>query len=344
MRQRSPVKLVIFLAFLVLAGICALELAICRAMDPDLYETLITPVSHLYHETRLRVKGVSEKYALWLSEQSDERVVLAAQQRERAEERRAERLAEEEARRERENFRLLRQAERERLRLDREVARKLLEEAQLASDPALTGNLSLADPNITELLVRNGQEYLTGGIQPLYYFNQKDEPWASSLFGRDPISGYGCGPTALAMVISTLRDGAVTPAYVASWGAKAGYAAPGSGAYLSIVEGAAQSAGFPCVSIAGTDAESLVQALRDGGIVVALMGPGHFTAHGHFILLHGVAPGGEILVADPNSRENSLALWDAEVILKELSPSRNDGAPLWLFPQSADEPLPLSSP
>ena len=175
MRQRSPVKLVIFLAFLVLAGICALELAICRAMDPDLYETLITPVSHLYHETRLRVKGVSEKYALWLSEQSDERVVLAAQQREQAEERRAERLAEEEARRERENFRLLRQAERERLRLDREVARKLLEEAQLASDPALTGNLSLADPNITELLVRNGQEYLTGGIQPLYYFNQKDE-------------------------------------------------------------------------------------------------------------------------------------------------------------------------
>ena len=63
------------------------------------------------------------------------------------------------------------------------------------------------------------------------------------------------------------------------------------------------------------------------------MGPGHFTGKGHFILLHGVTLSGGILVADPNSRENSLAVWDQQVIVDELSNSRHDGAPLWLLTQ-----------
>ena len=48
--------------------------------------------------------------------------------------------------------------------------------------------------------------------------------------------------------------------------------------------------------------------------------------------LRGVTLDGRVLVADPNSRERSLAAWDPELILSELSPSRNNGAPLWRFP------------
>ena len=51
----------------------------------------------------------------------------------------------------------------------------------------------------------------------------------------------------------------------------------------------------------------------------------------HFIVLRGVTLTGEVLVADPNSRDRSLALWDAQLILDELSSSRIDGAPLWCF-------------
>ena len=61
------------------------------------------------------------------------------------------------------------------------------------------------------------------------------------------------------------------------------------------------------------------------------MGPGHFTRGGHFILLHGVTLTGELLVADPFSRENSLMTWTPETICAELSPSRFNGSPLWLL-------------
>ena len=64
---------------------------------------------------------------------------------------------------------------------------------------------------------------------------------------------------------------------------------------------------------------------------MALMGKGHFTNGGHFIVLRGVTLDGRILVADPNSRERSLASWDPQLILDELSASRSNGAPLWRF-------------
>ena len=70
---------------------------------------------------------------------------------------------------------------------------------------------------------------------------------------------------------------------------------------------------------------------RQGQLLVALMGPGHFTDGGHFIVLRGVTLTGQVLVADPNSRERSLALWDPQLILDELSDSRSSGAPLWCF-------------
>ena len=117
---------------------------------------------------------------------------------------------------------------------------------------------------------------------------------------------------------------------MAVWAAEAGYCAPGSGSYLSIVSGTARKFGYVCESLPLT-AEALVQAVASGGTAVALMGPGHFTEHGHFILLHGVTESGQLLVADPNSRENSLTLWNPDVILSELSSSRSDGSPLWVI-------------
>ena len=62
---------------------------------------------------------------------------------------------------------------------------------------------------------------------------------------------------------------------------------------------------------------------------MALVSKGHFTRGGHFILLRGTTLSGEILVADPASRDRSLIPWDLSLILDELSPSRHDGAPLW---------------
>lgn len=187
------------------------------------------------------------------------------------------------------------------------------------------------DPEITQFVQRQDNEVLTGGVVELVYFNQGEEPWADALFGRDPISGFGCGPTVMSMVVSTLGTEVVDPAQMAQAAYEEGYCAPGSGSYLSIVEGMAQYFGLGAQSCGEISPEELCQRLATGELMVALMGPGHFTKGGHFIVLRGVTLTGQVLVADPNSRERSLALWEPQLILDELSASRTSGAPLWSF-------------
>ena len=187
------------------------------------------------------------------------------------------------------------------------------------------------DPQATEFALRRGREVLTGGVVELVYFNQGEEPWADELFGPDPIRGFGCGPTAMSMVVSSLTEDVVDPGQMAQLAYEEGYCAPGSGSYLSIVPGLARTFGLTAQSCGELSADELCRMLASGQLLVALMGPGHFTSGGHFIVLRGVTLTGEVLVADPNSRERSLALWDPQLILDELSASRSSGAPLWSF-------------
>ena len=201
--------------------------------------------------------------------------------------------------------------------------------SQLAGDPAISEAPPMEDANLTEVAVRADREILTGGTVALTYYNQGEEPWASRPFGPDPISGYGCGPTALSMLVSSLTDQDINPEEMAAWAYEHGYCAPGSGSYLSIVEGVSQAYGLSAESVPDLSPGELRQDLSSGHIFVALMGSVHFTSSGHFILLRGVTLDGKILVADPNSRERSLAAWDPEVILAELAQCRSYGAPLW---------------
>lgn len=207
-----------------------------------------------------------------------------------------------------------------------------VEEPQVAGGPAIVDDRFIADPTLTEFVSAESGEILTGGNVPIVYYNQADEAWASLPFGKDPIGKYGCGPTTLSMAISSCTDQGANPAEMAAWAADSGYWAPRSGSYLSIIPGAAREFGLNCRSLQNCTAEELTQDLAaGGGVVVALMGPGHFTKSGHFILLHGVTLDGKILVADPNSRANSLTPWDPQIILDELSTSTSSGAPLWLL-------------
>jgi len=204
-----------------------------------------------------------------------------------------------------------------------------LPEVQEAGEPAIETETEPEPPAVTELRTDDGLERLTGGSYEMVYYNQKDEQWTDQLFGRDPIGRYGCGPTAMSMVVSSMTGETVNPAEMAAWAAGQGYCAPRSGSYLSIVEGTASYYKLICTPVSTLDVETLRSGLSTGGVMVALMGPGHFTKRGHFIVLRGVTLTGEILVADPNSRENSLTAWDAQLILDELSSSRHNGAPLW---------------
>ncbi len=299
-KKKHPVRSV--LALLVLAAVCIgyAELSVARFEDPELYESVTAPVREAYRNVCAQI----DDYAARLEAERELRRQQELERRRQEEERRRE---------------LERQKELEELA------------AQLASAPTISEKLVFADPTITEFITQDGREVLTGGNLRLYYYNQGDEEWAKQPFGRDNIGGYGCGPTALAMAVASTVDETATPANVAAWAASAGYCSLHSGSYLSIVQGAAEHYGLDCVSLGALDADTLFTRLSEGGVIVALMGPGHFTGRGHFILLHGVTLSGGVLVADPNSRDNSLAVWEPQTIVDELSRSRHDGAPMWLL-------------
>ena len=330
--QRGPVRTFFLWALLAVVCVAGVELFYCRFMDPALYETIVTPVRILYHDTRAQVKGYADSFERWEGEQVRTRSTMAAAQRAYEKTMRLYAAARRQARQDAPRRKAAERAAKAEQALAVELLERAMAVAQLASAPSIQEELEKADPAVTELVEKDGQEYLTGGNLPLLYFNQGDEQWADKKFGRDPIGRYGCGPTALAMLVSSMTGERITPEAMAARAAFAGYAAPGSGSYLSIVAGMTGKYGLECASIpvADADADTLYQALSSGGAIVALMGPGHFTSGGHFILLHGTTLSGGILVADPNSRENSLTVWEPDLILSELSGSRYEGSPLWL--------------
>lgn len=191
---------------------------------------------------------------------------------------------------------------------------------QFAEDPESEDLPPAEDPVITEFITRNGQEILTGGVVDIVYYNQGEEPWASMTFGPDPIKEYGCGPTAMAMVVSSLTDQIIDPGKMAEWAYANGYCAPGNGSYLSIVSGTAKAYGLTCTQRKISSSEELLLGLSTGKLYVVLMHKGHFTNLGHFILLRGTTLEGKILVADPNSRDRCLTAWDPAIILEEAKP------------------------
>ena len=188
-----------------------------------------------------------------------------------------------------------------------------------------------ADPTITALEQREEGEILTGGNCEIVYYNQADATWCDQPYGKDDLGRFGCGPTALAMVVSSMTEQTVNPAEMAQWAVNNGYWARHGGSYLSIVNGAAGEYGLEAESLPNCDVGRLRLELAAGKVAVALMSKGHFTNGGHFILLRGATLDGSILVADSNSRDRSLTAWDPQIILDELSKSRNNGAPLWLL-------------
>ncbi len=202
---------------------------------------------------------------------------------------------------------------------------------QLAGEPALVIDLPISDPSVTELLEIDGRQILTGGAIEINYFNQGDETWADQPYGSDNIGRYGCGPTAMVMAVTSMTGTESDPTTMAEWAVEQGYWARKSGSYLSIVEGTAAAFGLHAESLTEHTPEAMREALLSGDLLVALMGPGHFTQGGHFLLIRGITLSGEVLVADPNSTERSLTTWDPQLILDELSTSTSSGAPLWVL-------------
>ena len=64
---------------------------------------------------------------------------------------------------------------------------------------------------------QRGEGGFTDGGTEVVYFNQLDERYARKPYGTDHIGGYGCGPTSMAIVVSSLAGETVDPVRMAQW-------------------------------------------------------------------------------------------------------------------------------
>ena len=154
-------------------------------------------------------------------------------------------------------------------------------------------------------------------------FIQWDERWGYSVYGDNMIAVNGCGPTAVAMVVSGLLcDPSVTPYKVAKFAEEQGYYAGESGTSWTLMSEGVQSFGIWGEEL-GLSRSEVFSALESGCPIICSMRPGDFTTTGHFIVLTKVE-NGKIKVNDPNSRIRSGQLWDYE----RLEPQIQN---LWAF-------------
>ena len=157
--------------------------------------------------------------------------------------------------------------------------------------------------------------YLNSGTVPL--FMQWDERWGYTVYGSNVMGLTGCGPTCLSMVlVHLLQDASCTPRYVADFAEENNYYVAGSGSKWALISEGGEVLGLDVTELP-LDENRMKKELEQGNPVICIMGPGHFTTAGHYIVLTGVEEG-KFKVNDPNSKENSARLWSYEEISGEI--------------------------
>lgn len=151
-------------------------------------------------------------------------------------------------------------------------------------------------------------------MRPVKYI-QWDKRWGNNDYSapgeHTTIAKAGCGPTCMAMVIATLKDKNVTPAFTCSWSKAHGYKAVNQGTYYTYFK--AQAAAFN-LKVAQLNTASgyhnpsatchaqALKELRKGNWIIACMGPGRWTSTGHFVLVYK-ADHDRVYINDPNSEK-----------------------------------------
>lgn len=175
--------------------------------------------------------------------------------------------------------------------------------------------------NDTRLSMKNYKEYIAGYI----YFNQGDSAWNQNGYC---IAKAGCGPTSMAVVITSLTGKWVTPLDTAIWGYQHGFYSREGSAH-EMIPAMATAYGLRCQGV-GTDYQAIKKALKAGKPVVCLMGPGYFTRGGHFMVLVAIDNNDCVTVADVGSRTRSAYKYRlADVIAQSKGASA--GGPFWVM-------------
>lgn len=170
----------------------------------------------------------------------------------------------------------------------------------------------------TDGTVGNGEA--TQYIDGFAIYNQTDPAWSGKPFSTSTIGKSGCGPSAMAMIVTALTGTKVLPPEVAEV-AKSMYV-EGAGSSHQIGPFVAAHYGLQSTNV-GANVAKITEALLAGQLVIAPGGGADpFTKGGHFIVVRGVTANGKWKVGDSkgNGAETSQKEWDPQTLVSQMRP------------------------
>jgi hypothetical protein len=152
---------------------------------------------------------------------------------------------------------------------------------------------------------------------PYPYYIQWDERWGFDEYSGAYMASDGCGPTVLSMIYSGLTgDKSMDPGVMGQWAKDHGYSAYGNGSYRSLMLEGARELGLESSELY-LDYNAMVEAIEKGHPLIVIVGPGHFTSGGHFIILYAM-DGDNFKILDPFNYENTLMTWSYEDLAPQI--------------------------
>lgn len=169
--------------------------------------------------------------------------------------------------------------------------------------------------------------------RPVSYL-QTDPRWKNEPYRvkgeSSTIGSAGCGPTAAAMLISTITGKTFTPKDACVWAMAHGYKALNNGTYYSYFAPQFAAHGIKCWQLnwvnayrnaKATSFDETVKYLKQGYYAIALMKKGTWTSGGHFVVLWW---------ADDKVRINDPASTMDNRVNGNLATFKNEAAYFWI--------------
>jgi len=148
---------------------------------------------------------------------------------------------------------------------------------------------------------------------PIYI--QTDPRWTNAPYGSSKVGPSGCGPSAMAMIITALTGQAVTPDQTAKKAGDDGMYIPGDGSSWEVANNLAKHYGLKSTKIKA-DVTAINNALKSGSYVIT-SGKGGlpFTKGGHYIMIRGVTADGKWKIGDSAHRDTNNQTFNPSTIL-----------------------------
>lgn len=186
---------------------------------------------------------------------------------------------------------------------------------------ALANNPEMADfVSRWQGLQKSAQGGLTDSEieQDFPLFLQWDPRWGYVEYGDESCIGLaGCGPACLSMALYYLTgDESITPDKVGEYSMENGCYISGTGTAWVLMEAMPREYGINVRQPEVSESE-MKTALDNGAVIILSMGPGNFTAAGHFIVVYGYDRDG-FMVNDPNCVARSRVQWSYSELEKQI--------------------------